>query len=221
MCDNPKTTVEHAYDSMADWYLDWAKEQKSPRERYAKKVLDQAPAKLRLLELGCGAGVPITRMLLDAGARVVGNDISTRQIDMAKSRCPEAEFFAGDMTTLSFEPASFDGAVCFYAIFHLPRAEQRGMLANIYLWLKPSSVFVVNFATLDQEEIDGEFLGHGMFWSSFPSEQSKAMMRDVGFEILKEEILEAGDGKIGEDDPDYGVKFLWIAAKKGGSGGSS
>lgn len=214
MSDNPKEIVKQAYDSIADWYLQWVQSDHSPRESYASKVLANAPASPNVLELGCGPGVPITRMLLDRGARVVANDISTTQIEMAKSRCPEATFIPGDMAALSFDPESFDGVTCFYTIFHLPRSEQKNMLSKIHSWLQPGGMLVFNLATVDEEEIHGEMMGHGMFWSSYAVEDSKAMVTDVGFDLVEAEIVESGDGKLDEDDPDYGVKFLWIVARK-------
>ncbi|KAF2249797.1 methyltransferase type 11 [Trematosphaeria pertusa] len=215
MSSAPKEIVQQAYDHIAEWYLDWASTQPSPRERYTDKVLAHAPSSPHILELGCGSGVPITRMLLDRGARVVANDISSKQLSMAKAQCPSAQFVPGDMAALSFAPASFDGVVCFYTIFHLPRAEQRGMLANICSWLKPGGMFAFNLATVDEEEIHGEFLGHGMFWSSFGVEESMKMVREVGLEVVEAEVLEAGDGRLEESDPDYGVKFMWVVARKG------
>ena len=215
MAEAPKEIVEQAYDQIADWYLSWVESQASPREKYTEQVLKNALSNPRILELGCGAGIPITRMLVDRGADVTANDISSKQVSMAKVRCPQAKFIAGDMTALSFEPASFDGAVSFYAIFHLPRAEQKGMLEKIHGWLRPGALFAFNLATMDREEIHGEFLGHGMFWSSYGVDDSKAMLKDAGFELLESEVLEAGDGKLDESDPDYGVKFLWIVARKG------
>ena len=144
----------------------------------------------------------------------MANDISTKQISLAKVRCPQAMFISGDMTGLSFEPASFDGVICFFTILHLPRAEQKGMLSNIHSWLKPGGMVVLNLATIDEEEIYGEFMGHGMFWSSYGVEDNKAMVKDVGLELVEVETLEAGDGQLEESDPDYGVKFMWIAARK-------
>lgn len=215
MLETPKEVVEHAYDSIAEWYLRWVEGQRSPRERYTIKVLENAPACPYVLELGCGPGVPVTRMLLDRGAQVVANDISTKQLRMAKDRCPQAKFIPGDMTALSFEPASFDGVISFYTIFHLPRAEQEAMLSNIHSWLKPGGMLVFNLATLDEEEIYGEFMGYGMFWSSYGVEDSKSMVSNAGFKVVDMEILEAGDGRLEESDPDYGVKFMWVAARKG------
>jgi ubiquinone/menaquinone biosynthesis C-methylase UbiE len=215
MSDSPKQIVEQAYDYVAEWYLRWVEDQRSPRERYTNKVLENAPASPHILELGCGSGIPITRMLLNRGAQVVANDISTKQLEIARVRCPQATLIPGDMAALSFEPESFDGVISFYAIFHLPRAEQKGMLSSICSWLKPGGMFVCNLSTVDEEAIHGEFLGHGMFWSSYGVEDSKAMVRDAGFELIEAEVLEAGDGQLEESDPDYGVKFLWLVARKG------
>lgn len=215
MSDTPKQIIEQAYDHIAEWYLRWVEDQRSPRERYTNKVLENAPASPHILELGCGSGIPITRMLLDRGAQVVANDISTKQLEMARVQCPQATLILGDMAALSFETESFDGVISFYAIFHLPRAEQKSMLSNICSWLKPGGIFVCNLSTVDEEAIYGEFLGHGMFWSSYSVEDSKEIVRDVGFELIEAEVLEAGDGQLEESDPDSGVKFLWLVAKKG------
>ncbi len=213
MSDDPKATVREAYDHVADWYLRWVDGQSSPRERYASKVLQNArpvPPPPHILELGCGPGVPVTRMLLEQGALVTSNDISTKQLDLARARCPAATLVPGDMTALSFEPDSFHGVVSFFTIFHLPRAEQRGMLSKIYVWLKPGGLFAFNLATVDEEEIYGELMGHGMFWSSYSVEESKAMVTEVGLEVIEAELLES--------EPDEGIKFLWVVARKASGG---
>lgn len=215
MAQNPKTINKEAYDSLADWYLQWVQGQASPRERFAERVLQScASDSPHLLELGCGAGVPVTRMLLDRGARVVANDISAKQIEMARVRCPEAQLYEGDMMELTFDACSFDGAMSFYALFHLPRAEQKTLLARVYDWLRPGALFVFNLAVEDDDEIYGEMMGRGMFWSSYDVRDSEAMVQDAGFGIIEAQILEAGEGTLAEDDPDYGVSFFWIVAQK-------
>jgi ubiquinone/menaquinone biosynthesis C-methylase UbiE len=220
--DNPKEIVKQAYDALADWYLSYVLTQPSPRERYALKVLDNisqttpSSSPSHILELGCGPGVPITRLLLDRGAAVTANDISPVQISMAKVRCPTATFHLGDMTTLTFPPSSFSGVTCFYTLFHLPRPEQKTMLVKIREWLKPGGMFVFNLAAdVDEDEIYGEMMGHGMFWSCFGMEESVEMVREAGLELVEAKVIEAGEGKLEESDPDYGVEFLWITARKG------
>ena len=63
-----------------------------------------------------------------------------------------------------------------------------------------------NFATFDEEEIYGEMMGHGIFWSGFDANGNQTMLEEVGFEIEAEEVLES--------DADGGNEFQWIAARK-------
>jgi SAM-dependent methyltransferase len=230
-----KLVNTEAYDHLADWYLSWVSAQTSPRERYAAKILESYDNKTDknisksssssppppteaeqrdppyILELGCGPGLT-THQLLSAGAHVLANDISPAQIAMAKTRCHDypsrVTFAAGDMAALSIPNASLDGCVCFFTLFHLPRAEQKPMLSKISDWLKVGGLLVCNFATFDEEEIYGEMMGRGIFWSGFGVEENRAMLLDAGFEIEGEEVLES--------EADGGNEFLWVVARKRG-----
>lgn len=218
MDDNPKDIVKNGYDNIAPWYLDWVEKDKSPRQRYTNLLLNDCKdldiPSPRLLDVGCGPGVPVLRMMLDHGASVVGCDISSKQVELARARCSEATFIESDMASLSFEPSSFHGIACFYTLFHLPRSEQEDFLSKVFSWLKPNGMFVFNGATFDEEEIHGEFLGYGTFWSGFDVAKSKAMLERVGFDVVQEEMVKSGDGELKEDDPDYDVEFWWVAARK-------
>lgn len=206
-----KLIVREAYDHLAPWYLSWMHSQKSPRERYTLKVLSNA-SKLTsnphptILDLGCGPGIPTTQLLLAQGARVIANDISQAQIATARSLCPTATFIPGDMASLCFKPGSLDGVVCFFTLFHLPRLEQKAMLARVFSWLKAGALLACNFATVDEEEIYGEMMGRGIFWSGFGVERNRMMVRDVGFEVVGEEVLES--------EADGGMEFMWVVARK-------
>lgn len=223
MSDTPGGIIEYTYDNIAEQYLQWVESQTLLRQRYARILLNKLQPSPSILELGCGPGIPIVKMLLDEGAQVVGNDLSIKQIEMAKARCPGAKLIAGDMTLLSFDPASFHGAISFYTLFHLPRSKVKAMLTKIHSWLKPGGVFVFNLATFDEEEIHGEYLGYGMFWSSYGLNENRTMITEIGFEVLQEdvlseevlpeEILQAQDGKLEEGDTDD-AKFVWVVAQK-------
>lgn len=214
MSEAPEEIVEHAYDHIAQWYLEWVESDRSPRERYARRLLEELPPSPSVLELGCGPGVPILKMLLDHGAQVTANDISAKQIEMAQARFPGAKFLAGNMATLIFEAESFHGVISFYTLFHLPRSQLKDMLAKIYGWVKPGGFFVFNLAVLDEEEIHGEMMGYGMFWSSYGVEENCDIIKQVGFELLEVEKVKAGGGNLEEDEPDYDSEFLWVMARK-------
>jgi len=140
-----KAVVEQGYDQIAPRYLQWAttESHSSPRLKYLHKLLDLLPEKSRVLELGCGAGVPCTQLLANSHS-VVGNDISSVQIELATKHVPSAEFVKGDMMKLQFERGELGAVVAFYSIIHLPREEQSVMLGKIWAWLKNEGLVLLN-----------------------------------------------------------------------------
>ncbi|KAJ7818339.1 S-adenosyl-L-methionine-dependent methyltransferase, partial [Mycena olivaceomarginata] len=138
--ENPKSHVEQGYDLVADKYLAWSGPRPTTtRMGYIADLVKKLPAGADILELGCGAGVPATQVLIahEKGFNVTGNDISAAQIALARVHVPKATLIQGDMLALDFAPASFDAVLGFYSIFHLPKEEQALMIEKIRGWLKP------------------------------------------------------------------------------------
>ncbi|KFX97108.1 hypothetical protein O988_05036 [Pseudogymnoascus sp. VKM F-3808] len=210
--DKARQLVEDGYDKIANTYLEWTTTKKTPRLAYLEKMLAKmdAPKDAVVLELGCGAGVPGTQLLSSRCGKVIANDISKAQIELAKTRVEGAhvDFRQGDMTKLEFEPASLDAVVAFYSIFHLPREEQPVLFKRIYSWMKPGSHMLCNLAASDIPGATAEnWLGSSMYWSSFDVETNLGLLREAGFTVTEHEILEDDeDGKI--------IPFLWILAEK-------
>jgi hypothetical protein len=88
------------------------------------------------------------------------------------------------------------------------------MFAKVHSWLKPGGLFAFNLGTIDEEEIYGELLGYGMFWSSYDVDQNQELLKEIGFDLLQIEVLQAGNGKLEEDDPDFDAEFMWVMAQK-------
>jgi SAM-dependent methyltransferase len=95
----------------------------------------------RVLDLGCGNGVPVARELVKRFA-VTGVDLSPVQIDRACALVSEARFVCADMTAIEFESGSFDAVVAFYSIFNLPLADQPALIARVAGWLGPGGWFL-------------------------------------------------------------------------------
>lgn len=212
--DNEKARllVQQGYDQIANTYLDWTLSKSTPRLAYLEKLLSrmQAPSNADVLELGCGAGVPGTQLLSSRCRKVIANDISRAQIELAKSRVGgiNVDFSQEDMTKLEFGPASFDAVVAFYSIIHLPREEQAILFQKIYSWLRPGGYLLCNLAVNDNPGTTAkDWLGSQMYWSSFDVETNLKLLRDAGFAINVHEILEDDeDGRL--------VPFVWILAEK-------
>jgi SAM-dependent methyltransferase len=95
--NGPKKLVAAGYDRIAEQYLQWSAG-RCIRDRYLARLMDLIPAGGHVLDLGCGAGIPVAREL-SRKADVVGLDISTRQIELARLNVPVARFINGDMMT--------------------------------------------------------------------------------------------------------------------------
>ena len=106
-----------------------------------KTWLDELAALLpdaaRVLDLGCGAGVPASRILTDRGFDVTGLDISGVQIERARRLVPQANFVQADMATWDCEPGSYKAIVSLYALIHVPFDDQRLLFPRMAEWLCP------------------------------------------------------------------------------------
>jgi cyclopropane fatty-acyl-phospholipid synthase-like methyltransferase len=201
---DPKRIVEAGYDRIAEQYLAG----KNPDDPMTLAALERLarplPPGAAVLDLGCGAGVPVTRWLAQRFA-VTGVDLSARQLELARQHVPDATFIQAEMTALDFPPATFDAIVAFNSIIHVPRAEQSELVARLYRWLKPGGGFLANWALGAWEGADENWEGWGapMWWSHWDQETNQAMLRDAGFTPTQTEVLTA-----------HGETWLWVLAQK-------
>ena len=200
----PRGLVEAGYDRMADSYL----ASKGPLEPATVALLEGLTRGLapgaRVLDLGCGAGVPVTHWLADRFI-TIGVDFSAQQLALARRHVPGAALVRADMGALEFAPGSFDAAVACYSIIHLPRDEQPALIARIARWLRPGAAFLATWATGAWEGEERDWLGWGapMWWSHFDGETSLALLRRAGFAI------ESAETRSGQNE-----KWLWVLARK-------
>ena len=205
---DPRRIVADGYDAIAERYYAWSDARPSAtRRRWLARALELIPPGADVLELGCGAGVPMTRALA-AGRRVTGVDISARQIELARAAVPEATFVHADMTALDLAPASFDAVVAFYSLTHVPRADLPALLASVRGWLRPGGVFLASMGAQDaSDEVEEDWLGAPMFFSHHGAKKNRAMVRRAGFE-LEEAVVEA------EPEDRHDALFLWVVARR-------
>jgi SAM-dependent methyltransferase len=208
MSNDPKRIVAAGYDLIARRYLEWSDRDPSPqRMHYLRRLLELLPAGAEVLELGCGAGVPITQALART-CRVTGVDISTLQIALAREHVPEALFIQADMTALDFPPASFDAVVGFYTLTHVPREEHATLLGRIASWLRPGGLLFATMGAGDEPGgVEPDWLGAPMFWSHFDAETNRELVRQAGLTLLDAQV-------VAEDEDGQPVQFLWVIARK-------
>ena len=117
----------------------------------------------RVVDLGCGAGIPATRELADRELRVLGVDFSAVQLRRAQRLAPAARFVQADMAMLHLRPASADAVVAFYSLIHVPVADQQALFPRIRSWLCPGGYFLA-IVGAGQWTGTAPYLGADMFW---------------------------------------------------------
>jgi SAM-dependent methyltransferase len=205
--DPRKQIVRDAYDAIADKYLEWS-QNSSVRARYLARFVALLPARgAQVLELGCGAGLPVTKILADR-ASVTAADISPVQVAFAIRNAPSAKIVCADMMTLDFQDASFDAVCAFYAITHLPREEHGELFRRIARWLRPGGNFLASLGAFETNDEDANWLGAPNFFSHYDAETNLKLLADAGFTIAEHETTP--QDLNGEE----GLRFLWVVARK-------
>jgi SAM-dependent methyltransferase len=207
---DPREIVARGYDQIADRYLAWSTDH-SVRRRWLDELRRALPPPARVLDLGCGAGVPVARWLIAAGYAVTGIDGSTVQIERARANVPEGEFRVADMTTFSLEPESFDAVVATYSITHVPRDLHAELFRRTSGWLRPGGLFVASLGAGDSPDWRGEWLGAEMCFSHFDAGTNLRLLDEAGFAVERSEV-------VTEDEDGGPVSFLWVLAQRPESG---
>jgi ubiquinone/menaquinone biosynthesis C-methylase UbiE len=187
---DPKAIIESGYDAMAEQYLATFVNDipDDPRIRFIGELTARLPAGARVLELGCGAGIPGTA-LLARHHDVLGIDISATQLSLAARHVPNARFRKADMTSLAFPDSSFDAVTAFYCFNHIPRAEQPQLLADIARWLRPGGYFLASFGNGASDDTVETWLSVPMFFASHAPAVNRANLSAAGFTLLIDEVV--------------------------------
>ncbi|MFI0367866.1 class I SAM-dependent methyltransferase [Actinomadura sp. 1N219] len=192
--EDPKAIVRRGYDAVSLHY-DEAYGAETKYRPWISELNRRIPAGGTVLDLGCGSGVPVARALAAAGHRVTGIDISDVQIRRARRLVPRADFLRADITDVTYEPATFDAIVSFYALIHLPVAEQPPLLDRIAAWLRPGGLFVATTGHSAWTGVDDDWLGAGtsMWWSHADAATNREWITRSGLTIEREEFVPEGD----------------------------
>jgi cyclopropane fatty-acyl-phospholipid synthase-like methyltransferase len=151
------------------------------------------PPRARVLDLGCGAGVPASRFMVNLGYRVTGLDISAVQIERARSLVPEATFVHADMVTWGCQPASFEAIVTLYALIHVPLPDQQHLILRLHRWLTPGGYLL---AIVGHEQWTGveDYFGSPMFWDHADIATYLDWLEEAGFCPLWHRLIPEGAG---------------------------
>ena len=192
--------VRQSYNRMAAAYD--ADRNNWDNQHLFEKLSALLPKNGKVLDVGCGSGVPVAQFLAKQGFLVTGIDLSESMLEMARSNVPKGNFIQKSMTELDFPEQCFDGIVACYSIIHVPRQLHRTILESFKHILRPGGILLFSCGSSEWEGIE-DFYGEQMFWSHFNSDVYIRYLKELRFKLHFAEPITGG-----------GETHFWIMAEK-------
>ncbi|MDH5821988.1 class I SAM-dependent methyltransferase [Luteimonas sp. RD2P54] len=155
-----------------------------------------------VLDLGCGAGVPVARALIDAGFAVHGVDASPAMIAAFRARFPGSPAECSAVEDAQFLRRSFDGAIAWGLMFLLQPATQRELIRRVALSLAPGGRFL--FTAPDEA-------------CEWPDNLTGRTSVSLGSAAYRRALESEGLALVGEAE-DEGQNHYYFASKPAGPG---
>ena len=172
------------YDLIADWYAAERGDQTGVAEALA--LVKTLPPDARVLDIGCGHGLPITKALIAAGVHAVGIDSAPKMLTRFRLNLPATQAVRAIAQALPFADATFDGAVAWGVMFHLPQAEEIEVVASVARVLKLGGSFL--FTAGDVADDSGDHIGimNGVEFPyySFTTDGYRRILVDHGMHLI-------------------------------------
>jgi trans-aconitate methyltransferase len=191
--------VWRLYDANAEAF-DRDRGRSLPERLYLDELISRLdPAHRHVLDLGCGAGEPIARYLVEAGCHVTGVDAAPGMIALCRARFPDLTWIEHDMRTLALGQR-FDAIVAWDSFFHLQEQQQRRMFPVFRDHVAAGGLLLFTSGP-DQGVAIGKLYGEDLYHASLTGAEYATLLREQGFEVLLHRV----------EDPDCGGHTVWLA----------
>jgi cyclopropane fatty-acyl-phospholipid synthase-like methyltransferase len=138
----------------------------------------------RVLDLGCGGGEPVARLLVEHGMHVTGVDASPEMVALARDRMPGQEWLVADMRRLALD-RRFDGILAWDSYFHLAHEAQRAMFAVFDAHAGGDAVLMFNTGPEHGEGTSTfTFKDEPLYHASLAPAEYRALLDRSGFDVI-------------------------------------
>ena len=201
MTDNRAAAISDLYERLADQYISDRLRVPWNGQPWLDRFLDGVTTRRSVLDLGCGAGAPIGKYLLDRGCAITGIDTSKTLIHYCREHSPRARWIVADMRQLSLGQ-KFDGLIAWDSFFHLNHADQREMFPVFREHAAPDALLLFTTGTMHGEAI-GEYHGEPLYHASLAPLEYESLLAENGFTVLA----------YVPEDPACGEHTIWLARR--------
>lgn len=158
----------------------------------------------RVLDLGCGAGLPIAGWFVAQGCAVTGVDGAAPMLRHFRANLPGATAIEADMRRLALD-AQFDVILAWDSFFHLSRNDQRAMFPVFAAHAAPGARLLLTTGPAESEAI-GQVGDEPVIHASLSPAEYRALFEGHGFDVLW----------FRPEDPEFHRHSVWLARYRGG-----
>lgn len=136
-----------------------------------------------VLDIGCGNGIPVTKILLDEGLAVYALDASPTMIKAFRENFPNVPVACQPVESSPFFHLSFDGIIAVGLIFLLSEETQRVLISKMAAALNPGGrlLFSAPLYKVEWKDVMTKQASR-----SLGAEQYRALMSASGLSIIDE-----------------------------------
>jgi len=187
MSEGVPTDNSRGYDALADAYMR-ARSAHIGAATVREWCRTLSPGST-VLDLGCGNGIPISSVMIEAGLTVYGVDASPAMIRAFQERFPQAHAECCAVEDSTLFGRTFDGVIAWGLLFLLPSELQASIIAKVAKVLKPGGrfLFTAPQAAVRWNDMmtDGESVSLG-------AETYEALLRAHGFSLI-DNVFDEGE----------------------------
>lgn len=136
-----------------------------------------------VLDLGCGPGIPITKVLIDAGLDVYAIDAAPSFVAAFRRNFPQVTVACESVMDSSFFNRTFEGVVAWGLMFLLQPDEQRRLIRKIGDVLAPAGRLLF---TSPSEPVAWNDIMTGLESRSLGAAEYRSLLSAVGLSVVSE-----------------------------------
>ncbi len=142
---------------------------------------DHLPKASRVIDVGCGSGVPITKALIDEGFDVFAIDAAPNLIAAFRDRFPKVPSVCEPAQESEFFGLSFDAAVSIGLMFLLSAEDQKKLIDRVARALRPGGRFLF---TAPRERCEWQDVLTGRQSISLGEDEYVRLLREVELDLV-------------------------------------
>lgn len=133
------------------------------------------------LDVGCGSGGRVIRLLEEHQLQITGVDVSNEMLKIAQKLHPTAQFYHKDISEWDTDQ-SFDLIIAWDSIFHLPLARHRPVLSSLCRMLQQDGIFIYTLGSGKGTHI-GTMHGLSFGYSTLGIDENLKIIQSSGCQV--------------------------------------